>query len=64
MISLGTHKFHNVRPDPALIMEVMPAILARRAFPRLQSDGVLDPGFRESPDPTFNMAILFIKVCG
>ncbi|KAK9786282.1 hypothetical protein WJX73_000303 [Symbiochloris irregularis] len=62
VISLGTHQFHNVRPDPSLIMEVMPAILARRTFPRLQSDGVLDPGFRESPDPTFNMAILFIKV--
>lgn len=62
VISLGTHAFAGCKPDPALVMEVMPAMLARRSFPCLRSDGMLDPGFRESPDPSHDMAIVFVKV--
>lgn len=62
MIHLGTHRLSHDFPEPALLMEVMPSVLARRSFPPPASLACLEPGFRESPDPFFPMALVFLKV--
>lgn len=62
MIHLGTHRLSQDFPEPALLMEVMPSVLARRSFPPPASLACLEPGFRESPDPFFPMALVFLKV--
>ena len=61
VLSLGTHILSPRFPSPTLLMEVMPQMLARRSFPTLRTDCLLVPGFRESPDPDRDMAILFCK---
>ncbi len=62
MIHLGTHRLTHQFPEPALLMEVMPSVLARRSFPPPTTLACLEPGFRESPDPCFPMALVFLKV--
>lgn len=61
VLSLGTHILSPRFPSPTLLMEVMPQMLARRSFPTLRTDCLLVPGYRESPDPDQDMAILFCK---
>ena len=55
VISTGT-------PKPTLVMEVMPTMLAKRHFPPLDSASQLMPGYRDSPDPEGDMALVYIKV--
>ena len=62
MIHLGTHQLSHDFPEPLLLMEVMPSVLARRSFLPPISLARLEPGFRESPDPFFPMALMFLKV--
>ncbi len=43
-------------------MEVMPSLLAKRNFDPLNTLLQLEPGYRDSPEPNDNMAIVFVKV--
>lgn len=61
VLSLGTHVLSPRFSAPTMLMEVMPQMLARRTFPTLRTECLLVPGFRESPDPDKDMAILFCK---
>ena len=61
VISLGVHVLSEAFADPLLLMEVMPALLARRAFPPPATAAVLEPGYRDSPDPSA-LALVFIRV--
>ncbi|CAL8470951.1 g10493 [Coccomyxa elongata] len=60
VISLGVHVVHDVFPGAMLLMEVMPSLLARRSFPRPATERCLEPGFRDSPDPSA-VALVFIR---
>ena len=62
MISLGVHVVSKDTPRPTLVMEVMPTMLAKRSFPPLASVKQMVPGYRDSPDPQHDMAIVYIKV--
>lgn len=42
-------------------MEVLPSLLAARNFPRLATARMLEPGYRDSPDPSA-VAIVFVMV--
>lgn len=44
-------------------MEIMPSLLAKRHFDPLNTLHQLEPGYRDSPEPTEDMAIVFVKVC-
>ena len=44
------------------LMEVLPLLLARRVFRPLASMRQVEPGYREAPDPSAPMAIVFCKV--
>jgi len=46
-----------------LLMEIMPSLLAKRNFEPLNTLLQLEPGYRDSPEPNDNMAIVFVKVC-
>lgn len=63
VISLGTHLVDESL-GPMLLMEVMPTILGRRSFPKPATLESIEPGYRDSPDPATNMAIVFMKVLG
>ena len=43
-------------------MEVMPSLLAKRHFDPLNTLAQLEPGYRDSPEPDEDMAIVFVKV--
>ena len=43
-------------------MEIMPSLLAKRNFDPLNTLLQLEPGYRDSPEPNDNMAIVFVKV--
>ena len=62
VISLGTHVISLEWPKPMMVFEVMPSVLAKRTFPPLASERMLVPGYRDSPDPGQDMAIVYIKV--
>ncbi len=61
-ISLGCHIISDEYPDQYTLTEIQPLILARRNFPPLLSKRMVSPGYREAPDPSYRMAIVFIKV--
>jgi len=62
VISLGAHVIEvDQSAFRMLLMEVMPSVLARRAFPPPRTAAQLEPGYRDSPDPAENLAILFLK---
>lgn len=61
-ISLGTHVVHSDFPEPIALTEIQPLLLARRNFPPLRSLQMVSPGYREAPDPSSKMAIVFVKV--
>ena len=61
VISLGTHVVCAEIPKPLSLMEVMPTLLAKRHFPPLDTARQLVPGYRDSPDPSNEMAIVYIK---
>ncbi|KAK9829405.1 hypothetical protein WJX72_005653 [[Myrmecia] bisecta] len=61
-ISLGSHLVDKQFTQPLLLMEVMPSILSRRSFPPPRTMKMLEPGYRDSPDPAQDMTIVFIKV--
>ena len=63
VISLGTHVICPTILKPVAVMEVMPTLLAKRAFPPLDTAQQLVPGYRDSPEPGSEMAIAYIKVC-
>ena len=42
-------------------MEVLPSLLAARNFPHLATARMLEPGYRDSPDPSA-VAIVFVMV--
>ena len=60
-ISLGVHCVSGAFPEAMLLMEVLPALLAARDFPRLASARMLELGYRDSPDPSA-VAIVFVMV--
>jgi hypothetical protein len=62
IVSLGTHTVSDDYPTPMLLMEVMPSFLNRRAFSRVMTKRMLEPGYRDAPDPKDPMTIMFIKV--
>lgn len=64
IISLGMHVVSDDFPNPMLLMEVMPNLLARRVFSRIMTKRLVEPGFRDAPDPKEPMAIVFVKVGG
>lgn len=49
-------------PGPMLLMEVMPAALARRSFPAPRTAAAIDPGYRDAPALGEDMAIVYVKV--
>ena len=62
VISLGTHVVSPEWPRSMMVFEVMPSVLAKRTFPPLATARMLVPGYRDSPDPGQDMAIVYIKV--
>lgn len=61
--SMGVHIISDDFPTPMLLMEVMPNLLAKRYFPPIVTQRMLEPGFREAPAIDYPMAIVFAKVC-
>ena len=49
-------------PGPMLLMEVMPAALARRSFPAPRTAAAIDPGYRDAPAQGEDMAVVYVKV--
>lgn len=49
-------------PVPMLLMEVMPNLLAKRVFHSVMTKKLIEPGYREAPDPREPMTIMFVKV--
>jgi len=45
-----------------LLMEVMPNLLAKRVFHSVMTKKLIEPGYREAPDPREPMTIMFVKV--
>ena len=62
VVSLGTHVVDSQLAGPMLLMEVMPTILARRHFPPPTTEESIKPGYRDSPDPAQDMALVFTRV--
>lgn len=62
IISLGTHVVSDDFPHPMLLMEVMPNLLSKRVFQSVMTKQMLEPGYRDAPDPKDPMAIVFVKV--
>lgn len=63
-LSLGQHEVSDDFPEPMMLMEVMPNLLAQRGFGAPTTRKKLQPGFRDAPRPDAPMAIVFVKVCG
>lgn len=61
VVSLGTHIVDPALGGAMLLMEVMPSVLARRSFPPPATHEAIEPGYRDSPDPSENMALVFTK---
>ena len=62
IISLGSHSIDADFEQAVLLMEVMPSLLAKRHFDALNTLAQLEPGYRDSPEPDQDMAIMFVKV--
>ena len=62
VISLGTHVICADWPKSMMLFEVMPSVLSKRTFPPLATERMLVPGYRDSPDPSQDMAIVYVKV--
>lgn len=62
IISLGSHSIDADFEQAVLLMEIMPSLLAKRSFDPLNTLAQLEPGYRDSPDPHQDMAIVFVKV--
>ena len=60
-ISLGVHCISDAFPEAMLLIEVLPAPLASRDFPRLATAHMLEAGYRDSPHPS-SVAIVFVMV--
>ncbi|GMH40090.1 hypothetical protein BSKO_07994 [Bryopsis sp. KO-2023] len=60
-ISLGKHILCPEFKNPLLLMEVLPEMLKYREFDELGTLEKLEPGYRDSPPDTENIAIVFIK---
>ena len=60
VICLGSHRLKLGDPVKAL-MELTPMLIGARHFPPIASDEVIFPGYRESPSPNREMAILFCQ---
>ena len=55
------HCVSDAFPEAMLLMEVLPSLLAARNFPHLATARMLEPGYRDSPDPSA-VAIVFVMV--
>lgn len=62
VISLGSHVVCDDFPLPMLLMEVMPNLLAKRVFNPVLTKRLVEPGYRDAPDPKDPMTIVFVKV--
>lgn len=62
IISLGSHSIDGDFEQAVLLMEIMPSLLAKRHFDPLNTLAQLEPGYRDSPEPDEDMAIMFVKV--
>ena len=62
IISLGSHSIDTDFEQAVLLMEIMPSLLAKRHFDPLNTLAQLEPGYRDSPEPDEDMAIMFVKV--
>ena len=62
IISLGSHSIDADFEQAVLLMEIMPSLLAKRHFDPLNTLAQLEPGYRDSPEPDEDMAIMFVKV--
>jgi hypothetical protein len=63
VLSLGQHILSYEFSKPMHLMEVMPTLLSRRNFAHIQTKRMVEPGYRDAPDPSKPMAIAFMKVC-
>ena len=61
-VSLGTHLLTEDSAEPMLLMENMPTMLHLRTFERPRVFRYMEPGYRDSPNPDFPVAIVFTKV--
>jgi hypothetical protein len=63
VISLGTHALTDpALPGPTMLMEVMPQVLAKRSFPPPQKGQMVEPGYRDAPSASSDVAIAQIRV--
>mmetsp|Transcript_19565 Transcript_19565/g.54401 ORF Transcript_19565/g.54401 Transcript_19565/m.54401 type:complete len:1642 (-) Transcript_19565:436-5361(-) len=61
-ISLGVHQVSKAMPVSIMLMQVLPGVLTRRQFPKVNTELELEPGYLNSPSPAHEMAIVFVKV--
>ena len=61
---VGAEDGEEAAASALLLMEVMPALLARRNFPPPRTARMVEPGFRQAPDCQEGVAIVYVKVCG
>eukprot|EP00873_Tetraselmis_striata_P028955 jgi/Tetstr1/449219/TSEL_036425.t1 len=61
-LSIGVHRVSAGMPQPMLLMQVMPGILSRRVFSPCSTLKQIEAGYLSSPDPSKDMAIVFVKV--
>lgn len=62
VLSLGMHVLSCDFHKPMHLMEVMPNLLSRRNFAHIQTKRLVEPGYRDAPDPSKPMAMVFMKV--
>jgi hypothetical protein len=64
VVSLGTHALLGgaALPSPAMLMEVLPGPLARRAFPPPRRARMIEPGYRDAPPGGAETAIAQLKL--
>ena len=63
VISLGIQALEDpALPTPAMLMEVMPQVLARRSFPPPQKARMVEPGYRDAPSASADVAIAQMRV--
>lgn len=62
VLSLGTHVLAADFSRPMHLMEVMPSLLTKRNFAHIHTKRQVEPGYRDAPDTSKPMAMVFMKV--
>ena len=63
IISLGTHALTDpALPGTAMLMEVMPQVLAKRHFPPPRNSQMVEPGYRDAPSADGDVAIAQMRM--